>query len=203
VRIRRTADGGRTWTAASVPAVEGAARSTFWLSDQVGWAAGSSRRTVDPGGCGETYDVPKEGFTLATTDGGATWTVSDTRIADDGLGPVFFLRDGRTGWAAGYKMTDPVRAEAALYKSTDGARLDGRPGPAGGGEVLDDGTFPIKTSYFLTMFWRARPPPTWAARSTCPTRATAKARPLHVYKVVTNRTEDGRPGSAPTWGPSR
>lgn len=194
VQVKLTSDGGKTWTAATVPAVEGTPYSMFWLDEQRGWAAGSSTRSVDPGGGGQTYDVPKEGFTLATTDGGKTWTVSDTRVADYGLGPVFFLRDGKTGWAAGYKMVDKVRSEAALCKSADGgktwtdmklplevAKVSMPPFPAGA----------IATSRFTTMFWSSEKSGHLGGSVYVADSDDGSGQTVHVYKVVDYQTQDG------------
>ncbi|HEY3448424.1 MAG TPA: hypothetical protein VGK67_18860 [Myxococcales bacterium] len=192
VVIKRTADGGKTWTAATVPAVEGTAYSTFWLSDKVGWAAGQSKQTIDEGN-GQTYDAPKEGFTLATADGGATWTVSDTRVAGYGLGPAFFLRDGKTGWVAGYKMTDAIRSEAALYKSTDGGKtwVDAK-------IPLDVATMSmmgqaakINTSFFQTLFFASEKSGHLGGTVYLSDSDDGSGQTVHVYKVVDYWTEDG------------
>lgn len=117
--VRLTADGGKTWTSPTVPAIEGALAHLFFLDAKVGWAAGRSVQTIgDPP---QDYEAPKAGYVLATTDGGQTWSTS-TSVPDYGLGPVFFLRDGKTGWAAGYKMVDSKRSDAALFKSLDGGK---------------------------------------------------------------------------------
>ena len=111
--IRLTADGGLTFTSASVPAgvATAAFGRFFFLDDQHGWATGYDSTT---------QTAPASAVVLATSDGGHTWTATGRLPSDVGLGPIFFLAGGRIGWVAGFKFVQQEHADARLFKTIDG-----------------------------------------------------------------------------------
>jgi photosystem II stability/assembly factor-like uncharacterized protein len=98
-RIKRTGDGGKTWT--PVPALpEGEAPhlwDIFFLDARRGWIVG------------------EHGTILATSDGGDTWSRQEG-AADLLLAAVRFL-DPENGWMVGYV---PHHAESRILHTTDG-----------------------------------------------------------------------------------
>jgi hypothetical protein len=186
-----TSDGGKTWTPSTgVPDVAGTAHSSLWLDDKVGWVAGWSERTE--GTDDQQYDTPDQGFVLATTDGGASWTVS-APIADYGPGPVYFLRDGRTGFATAYQMTDATHSSPALFKSTDSGKtwVDLKV-PLDVGKIDMMGfKGPLNASYFLTLFFASETAGHLGGTVYVADSSDGSGQTVHIYRVVDFNTHDG------------
>ena len=96
--IARTDDGGTTWTEQS-SGTKGQIRALAFIDDTNGWAVGCAGHNDQCESSG--------GFILATKNGGATWAMQSSDLAD--LRRVFFT-SASAGWAAG----------SDLWTTTDG-----------------------------------------------------------------------------------
>jgi hypothetical protein len=88
--VKKTTDGGKTWSALPVP-VQGNLSGIDFVDASTGWVSGNA--TI-----------------LHTADGGATWTTQPTPTGADAREVRFF--DAQNGWAAGALRTIPSRPTA-------------------------------------------------------------------------------------------
>lgn len=151
--IRRTSDGGMTWT----PVASGTdvdLSCLFWLDSQRGFAAGH-KIVEEEDFQGDVTTTYEEGVVLRTADGGQTWT---TGFVTDGvmLCPLFFLQDGSHGWLA---VTEPgqgdeKRTTAFLYRTTDGGNTFSDMGmDTQVGQLDFMMTVPLNLSYITNLFF--------------------------------------------------
>ncbi len=98
--IRKTTDGGNTWSNQGIPVTNTITKIIF-LDSLVGFASGAN------------------GTVLKTTDRGHTWSVRSTGTVDN-LTSVFFL-NRRLGWTSGYTT--------ALFTKDGGETWSSRPTP--------------------------------------------------------------------------
>jgi photosystem II stability/assembly factor-like uncharacterized protein/tetratricopeptide (TPR) repeat protein len=106
--VWHTIDGGKSWERQAT-GVRASLRSLHFLTPWAGWVAG---REELPHGGGSA------GVLLFTGDGGLTWRKSSVH-ALPGLNRVWFLKDGKTGYAAGDGSDEHP---SGLYRTTDGGR---------------------------------------------------------------------------------
>ncbi len=92
--IRKTTDGGASWTTQSAP-VSGSLKSIYFINPNEGWIVGGDYDTITGQGM--------NGLILHTTNGGTDWTAQVSNAPYDFWG-VHFI-DNLNGWVCGYKDT--------------------------------------------------------------------------------------------------
>ena len=150
-----TEDGGASWAAVQTP-TDADVQHMFWLDDQRGWATGYTTRVEEDPDEDEEIIHVDDAVVLASDDGGHSWRAASA-LGEIGLGPIFLLADGRTGWLAGWRRTDTTGddGDAILFATSDGgvtfAELDFpiEVGRLDGGLISDS----INTSKIMAMYW--------------------------------------------------
>jgi photosystem II stability/assembly factor-like uncharacterized protein len=149
-------DGGKTWTSVAT-GVDVSLGCVHFVNRNIGFAAGTKiTQEEDLYGNG-TITHYQDACVIVTKDGGKTWTKGYC-TSGIGLCPIFFLKDGKTGFLAGMKpdpQQDGRRSIALLFKSSDG------------GQTFEDTALDVKVgklqfimqidltmSYIATMFWQ-------------------------------------------------
>ncbi len=104
--IRKTTNGGTSWTTQTAP-VSGSLKSIFFLNSNEGWIVGGEYDSLTGQG--------RNGLILKTTNGGTNWTAQLSNAPYD-LYSVHFINN-LNGWVCGFKDT----ASPGLFlKTTDG-----------------------------------------------------------------------------------
>lgn len=148
--ILLTSDGGATWTKRT-SGTTSPLRQQFWVGGRHGWMLGHQESEQE-----EDMGRPSAPVVLRTTDGGETWTAASTLPTVQGLDSVFFLRDGVTGFVAGYTWSaDDDSRDAVLLKTTDGgATFTSMNLPIDVGTLsIGFGDMPIQFSHVRAMYW--------------------------------------------------
>ncbi|MGB9721149.1 MAG: YCF48-related protein [bacterium] len=104
--IRRTTNGGTTWTTQSAP-VSSSLKSIFFLNANEGWIAGGDYDTLTGTGT--------NGLILHTTNGGTNWSAQMSDVPYQFYG-VYFL-DAQNGWVCGLKDT---ASPGVFFRTTNG-----------------------------------------------------------------------------------
>lgn len=148
--ILLTTDGGVTWTARASGTTSPLHRQ-FWVGDRHGWLLGNKESIEE-----EDAGRPSDPVVLRTTDGGETWAAATTLPTVQGLDSVYFLRDGVTGFVAGYTWSDDDSRDAVLLKTTDGGATFtpmNLPIDVGSVNLGFGGDMPIQFSHVRAMYW--------------------------------------------------
>ncbi len=104
--IRRTTNGGTTWTTQSAP-VNSSLKDMHFLNVNEGWIVGGDYDSITGQGT--------NGVILHTTNGGANWVAQISGVPYQFYG-VHFI-DNLNGWVCGYKDT---LSPGVFYRTTDG-----------------------------------------------------------------------------------
>jgi photosystem II stability/assembly factor-like uncharacterized protein len=104
--IRRTTNGGTSWTIQSAP-VSGSLKSIYFLNANLGWIVGGDYDTLTGQG--------RNGLILHTTNGGTSWTAQISNAPYQFHG-VHFI-DNLNGWVCGYKDT---ASPGVFFRTTNG-----------------------------------------------------------------------------------
>ncbi|MEO0106412.1 MAG: YCF48-related protein [candidate division WOR-3 bacterium] len=104
--IRRTTNGGSSWTTQSAP-VSGSLKSIYFINSNEGWIVGGDYDTLTGQGI--------NGLILHTTNGGTNWTVQVSNVPYE-FWDVYFT-DNLNGWVCGYKDT---ASPGIFYHTTNG-----------------------------------------------------------------------------------
>ncbi|WP_435354980.1 YCF48-related protein [Emticicia sp. SJ17W-69] len=107
--IKKTTDGGVTWTKKKSETGDKVLRDIFFLDENRGWAVGS------------TFGGNYEAFILRTTDGGENWvTQSSYHPFINNLSNIFFT-NANIGWAWGIDSEfHQSNSNSIILKTTDG-----------------------------------------------------------------------------------
>ncbi|MGQ9535021.1 MAG: YCF48-related protein [bacterium] len=104
--IRRTTNGGTTWTTQSAP-VSGSLKSIHFINASEGWIVGGDYDSITGQGI--------NGLILHTTNGGSSWTAQVSNAPYQFFG-VHFI-DNSNGWVCGYKDTT---SPGVFFRTTNG-----------------------------------------------------------------------------------
>lgn len=104
--IRKTTNGGTTWTTQSAP-VSGSLKSIYFINANEGWIVGGDYDSITGQGV--------NGLILHTTNGGAVWNAQVSNAPYQFFG-VHFI-DNLNGWVCGYKNTV---SPGVFYHTTNG-----------------------------------------------------------------------------------
>ncbi len=188
--VSRTADGGQTWTAATLPPVNGYTLNTTTLT--------RTRTGALLAGADESNGMATWGIVFRSDDGGQSWTRSGSQQA---VGPVVAVVEGDGGALfAGHRQGGPEGAGGALMRSDDDGRTwtlvrEGSVdaiAPIDGGRFLivtigEDGTYRLARASETGAAWELLGPA--AGRPDGMIRAADGA--VYLFGAGIQRTADG------------
>jgi hypothetical protein len=149
-------DGGKTWTSVAT-GVDVSLGCVHFVNRNIGFAAGTKITEEQDRLENKTITNYEEACVIMTKDGGKTW---EKGYCTSGIGfcPIFFLKDGRTGFLAGMRPDsepDGRRSTALLFKSSDGGQtFEDMALDANVGKLQFMMQIDLTMSYIATMFWQ-------------------------------------------------